>query len=324
MNWKLKAHGLALLSRMPWGRQLYHRLQKVVGTNRLHAERDLKRAFELVNLIQQGDGQIEGSTCLEVGTGWRPFVPFVLALAGAKKVVTIDVNPWLTNEYARETWDCLEGYLPEIAAETGRPEQEIRDHYKSVTMTDDLAGWLGTLNIEYIYPGDARETGLPESSVDYVVSSNVLEHIPYEIQQAIHAESLRILNPGGLACHRFNPQDHYSTVDHTITNANFLQFSDKDWNWLGGSGLSYHNRLRAPVYRELFESAGFELAVCRERVDDRSLQAIQSGQLKIAGEFQNFTPEELAVDYMWMACRKPVPTSADSKSSDQLRAHTNS
>jgi len=317
MNWKLKAHVLATLSRMPGGRSLYHTLQSLAGTNRLQTRRDLDRAFELIDLIQQTGRSVDTGTVLEVGTGWRPFVPMVFALAGAKSVVTVDVNPWLTLNYAKETWAALRDHLEEIAAHARVPYSEVKDRYHQVDAdVSSLDQFLSQIGIKYIYPGDARETGLAADSVHYVVSSNVLEHIPYDIQAAIHVESLRVLVPGGLAVHRFNPQDHYSTVDGTISNANFLQFSEKAWNWYGGSGLAYHNRLRAPEYRKVFKEAGFAIEVCRERVDEPSLKLIQSAELRIADCFKKYTDEELAVDYMWMACAKPnvvVPSEANEK-----------
>ena len=138
------------------------------------------------------------------------------------------------------------------------------------------------------------------------MSSNVLEHIPRDIQLDIHRESRRILRSAGLAVHRFNPQDHYSTVDLGITMVNFLQYSTQEWHWLGGSGLSYHNRLRSRDYLEMFEEAGLDIAVHRERVDERSLHAIQTGALKVHPEFAGYTARELAVDYMWLAGRKGV------------------
>ncbi|WP_437227744.1 methyltransferase domain-containing protein [Planctomicrobium sp. SH661] len=315
MSWKLKAHTLGILSRMPAGRSLYHFLQKCAGTNRLNVRRDLNRAFELVDLVHQAGDTIEGATCLEVGTGWRPFVPFVLALGGAKRVITVDVNPWLTPAYASETWKSLELFLPEIAANCRLPEHEVWDRFRKVPRNaKTLKAIFDPLNIEYIYPGDARATGLPDNSVDIVLSSNVLEHIPRDIQLDIHRESLRILRAGGLTVHRFNPQDHYATVDSQITHANFLQFSSEEWHWLGGSGLAYHNRLRSRDYRELFDEAGLNIEICRERVDPRSLEAIQKGTLAVHPEFQRYTAEELAADYMWTVCRKPVQVSVERQS----------
>lgn len=326
MNWKLKAHTLAILSRLPAGRRLYHSLQQWAGTNRPNPERDLGRAFELVELVRQGGGRIEGAACLEIGTGWHPYVPFVLALGGARKVVTIDVNPWLTFADARETWLSLEPFLPEISARLGLAEHEVRERHGSVghdaASLDDL---LRPLMIDYVYPGDARDTGLGTATLDVVVSSNVLEHIPPDVQSAIHLESFRVLRPGGVSAHRFNPQDHYTLVDPSITHGNFLRYSTAEWRWYGGSGLAYHNRLRSRDYRELFRAAGFQIRVDRQRVDEPTLNAIRSGQLPVHEEFARYSLEELSVDYMWLACEKPVEVgpSAEGASfnSDTWRLH---
>lgn len=307
MSWKLKAHALAVLSRIPAGKRVYHLLQRWSGTNRLIVRRDLDRAFELVDLTHQAQGRVEGAVCVEVGTGWRPFVPYVLALGGARRVITLDINPWLTFEYAIETWRALEPHLQEISAVCQLPLPEVRQRYQRVSReVRSLSELFETLGIEYIYPGDARATGLPDGGVDLVLSSNVLEHIPHDVQLEIHRESRRILRNDGLAVHRFNPQDHYATVDPAITNANFLRYSSRAWHWYGGSGLAYHNRLRSRDYREMFTAAGLDIEICRERIDQRSLKVIRSGVLPVHREFQGYTAEELAVDYMWLVGRKVV------------------
>ncbi|MCA9081871.1 MAG: class I SAM-dependent methyltransferase, partial [Planctomycetaceae bacterium] len=256
MNWKHKANLLAVLSRVPLGHKAYHWLQRVAGTNRLQLDRDLNRALELVELTLEADGHVEGSHILEVGTGWRPLVPMVFFLLGAERIVTVDVNPWLTLKYAEETRQALGSRLEIIAKRGHVPLEDMRQRYtQAMSQSGSLADILAGFNIEYQYPGDARCTGLPDASMDLVISSNVLEHIPYEIQLDIHRESNRILRAGGLAVHRFNPQDHYSTVDSTITNGNFLRYSAAQWHWYGGSGLAYHNRLRDPDYRRVFTEA---------------------------------------------------------------------
>ncbi len=320
MSWKLKAHALAVLSRVPAGRAVYHHLQKLAGTNRLHVRRDLDRGLELADLVHQAGEKIEGTVCVEVGTGWRPFVPFLFALGGARRVLTIDVNPWLTWDYARETWQALEPHLGEIAAVCQLPEHDVfRRYYSASKEASSLDRLLGALHIEYVYPGDARATGLPERSVDLVLSSNVLEHIPRDVQLDIHKESRRILKSRGLTVHRFNPQDHYATVDGGITHANFLRYSSRAWHWYGGSGLAYHNRLRSRDYRDLFAEAGLDVEICRERVDQRSLEVIRSGELPVHAEFRDYTDEELAVDYMWMVCRKPVEATTTLEGRTSLR-----
>ncbi|QDU41079.1 hypothetical protein Mal4_54440 [Maioricimonas rarisocia] len=305
MNWRVKAHLLAVLSRLPAGRQAYHRLQRVAGTNRLDLAGEMGRALEIVQLIQRSGRPLENADCLEVGTGWRPFVPFVLSLCGAGRVTTLDVNPWLSERYARETHAALESVLDDIAAQSGQPLADVRRRWSAGQNTGDLAGLLDAMRVEYRYPGDARATGLPDSSIDLIVSSNVLEHIPRDVLAAIHHESVRILKPGGCAVHRFNPGDHFAVVDPEITTANFVQFSSRAWHWYGGSGLAYHNRLRAPEYERLFQSAGLEMNLFQTRVDERALRAICDGELPVHQEFARFEPEQLAVDYIWAIGQKP-------------------
>ena len=50
MKWKLIAHGMAILSRMPGGHRLYHRLQTVLGTNRMDVDEGLRRSIEVIDL----------------------------------------------------------------------------------------------------------------------------------------------------------------------------------------------------------------------------------------------------------------------------------
>src|SRR5688572_23706562 len=99
MHWKVKAHLLAVLSRMRGGTATYHFLQRRVGTNRLDADESIARCAEVLQLLRQG-GVIGRGVAVEIGTGWRPFLPFVLYLSGFDRVITLDVNPWLDVKYA--------------------------------------------------------------------------------------------------------------------------------------------------------------------------------------------------------------------------------
>jgi SAM-dependent methyltransferase len=307
MNWKLKAHALAVLSRIPGGRRVYHRLQGWLGTNRLRVDESVRRSLDVVRLIREAGGSEQGATVLEVGTGWWPFVPFVLSLAGAGRVVTFDVNPWLTERHALATYRALGGQLELIAAELGLDAARVRARYERVPPgAHGLNELLGPLGVDYRCPADARRTGLADAAVDVVCSSNVLEHVPPEVLRGIHEESFRVLRPGGVAVHRFNPQDHFSHVDRSITGVNFLRFSERQWHWYGGSGLSYHNRLRCVQHRRLLAEAGFDIRIDRVRVEEAALRAIRDGTLPLDPAFAPFSPEELAAEYMWLVGRRPA------------------
>jgi hypothetical protein len=309
MNWKLKAHSLALLSRLPAGRGTYHWMQRVLGTTNLQVDESIRRSLEVITLAREAGANLADGTWLEVGTGWRPLLPFVLFLIGVKRIITLDVNPWLTERYAFETFAALEGQLERLAAETGQPAVEVRSRYQRIRQCGSRpAGLLQACHIEYRCPADAGATGLPDKSADVVCSSNVLEHItPFELSR-IHRESFRILREDGLAVHRLNPADHFSHVDSSITGANFLRYSEAQWRWYGGTGLAYHNRLRCPQHERLLTEAGFGIEISRVRTDERTVVAIVSGALPVHRDFSGFSAEELAADYMWLVGWKAPST----------------
>jgi SAM-dependent methyltransferase len=305
MHWKLKAHALAVLSRTPGGRKAYHFLQRSLGTNKLNAEEYVKRALEIVEMIREAGENPHQRTYFEIGTGWRPFLPFLLYLVGAEKIISVDINPWMNQSYAFETYRALESQLPSIADRLGLSFSELRDRYQQVSKPKDLADLLQAFHVDYRCPADARRTMLPDQSVDFVCSSNVMQHVPPAILRDIHKEAYRILRPGGLAVHRCCPEDHFSHADRSITAAHFLRFSQRQWRWFGGSGLAYQNRLRAVQHRNLFEQAGFSVITDRVRIDARSLEAIKSGRQQIHEDFARFTPEQLAASYLWLVGRRP-------------------
>lgn len=308
MKWKLKAHSLAVLSRVPGGRFLYHRLQSLLGTNRLNAAESVQRASEVIELITATGQSPRDATVLEIGTGWRPFLPLLLSLSGAKRIVTLDINPWLTKTYAIETFRALSAQLPAVVERLGLDPEEVRARYAAVGQsTGSLEALLSAARIEYRCPGDATRTGFPDGTVDFVCSSNVLEHVYPEVIRRIHAESLRVLRPRGLAVHRVNPGDHYAGVDRSITVSNFLRYSEREWRWYGGSGLSYHNRLRCARHGQLLREAGFHLLTERVRIDPRAVEAVRSGVLPVHPDFAGHSPEELAADYVWLTGEKPIP-----------------
>lgn len=303
MNWRLKAGLLVLLERIPGGPAAYTALQDLKASRGHDADEMLGRSLDLLALYREAGGPVLPGFCVEVGTGWCPWLPLLLRVSGATRVLTLDVNPWLSHNTAIATTRDLLARLDRVAPVVNRPTREIEAELSPLLGTPTLAAWLTAARIEYLCPGDARKLDVPASSVDAVLSSNVLEHVSSRDLAALHAEARRVLRPGGLAVHRFNPQDHFSADDRSITGANFLQFSPEAWRRLGGDGLAPHNRLRCAQHAALVREAGLEIVVSRTRPDARARQAIESGELDVHPDFAGFTPAELSDDYMWLAAR---------------------
>lgn len=319
MRWLVKSALLACMSRVPAGRIAYHRLQKTLGTNKLDFMESMSRSLELIEMIKTGGVEIEGMRCVEIGTGWRPFVAMLMRLAGAESIVTYDVNPWLDQQYAFETYKVLRENLDSVATEIGISSTTARERLPEVKQSTSLSETLKLFHIEYRCPGDARATQLETDSVDVVLSSNVLEHIPSEVLEEIHRESFRILRPGGVVAHRFNPGDHFSHSDSRITGSNFLKYSDKSWYWIGGSGLAFHNRMRCSEHLDLFCSAGFEIVEQRVRRDLQAEQAVKNGELIPHAKYANYSIQDLCADYMWVTAQ--VPESPMNRPTDSSSEH---
>jgi SAM-dependent methyltransferase len=310
LRWRTKAHLLAIVSRTPGALALYRFHQDRRAADLSGADEMLGRSLDLLALVRESGAELRGRDCLEIGTGWCPWLPLLLRIAGAGRIVTIDVNPWLTLASAQATTRALLDRGRRVADELGVSESAVTAAVDTAQRATTLDGWTSALAIDY-RRADLLSARLDAGSVDAILSSNVLEHVPPDALLAVHRESRRLLRAGGRVFHRFNPQDHFSVGDRSITGANFLQYSREEWNWLGGSGLSYHNRLRCPQHRQLIEASGLRMVLQRTRPDARARTAIASGRLRVHPDFAGFDVDALTDDYMWAVAETPAAPSAE-------------
>lgn len=308
MRWEVKAAVQGVLSRLPGGYRLHLRLQHAAGTIRLDPSLEYQRKADFIRRLRDQGVEVEGATVFEIGTGWHPFLPVVLHLMDAERTVTADVNPWLTPETLKDTLAAVESQLGRLAEDFGvdaaTARQRLAALHDLVRSGSAPADVLAAAGIEYHQPMDAGDTGLPSDSFDVVISSNVFEHIPPSELRRISAESHRLLRPGGVIAHHVHPGDHFS-ADQRITAINFLKFSPRTWNLIGG-GLAYHNRMRCPEYTRLLEELGFELLDVDIDTDERALAALRSNEVRPHERFRGFTDEELAGVLLDVFARVPV------------------
>lgn len=222
----------------------------------------------------------------EFGTGWDLITPLLFAMLGVQRQTLVDIRPNLRFELVADSAGRLERLRPEIESTTGAK-------LRALPSVDDRRQ-LQALGIEYLAPCDARRTGLPSDSVDFISSTFTLEHIPAEDIAAILTESGRLLRPGGVMSSAIDLQDHYSYFDSSITPYNFLKFNDRTWR-LVNSPMHYQNRLRLSEYERLFRDAGL---VPKERtpIGPTPAELATVDSLELAPRFQ-FWPdrEDLAV-----------------------------
>jgi SAM-dependent methyltransferase len=312
LPWPTKAAALAVLSRVPFGERTYRRLQDVSGSSQLDAETIYDdRASFVIKMFQHRDS-LEGITAFEIGTGWHPVVPVLLSLLGAERIITVDMNHWLSAKSVHETlskmaglWDRIDRDFSELEPGVSRRLANLREIAGIKPLRDsDALDLLASLGIEYRCPLDAAATSLPDDSVDLVISTNVFEHIPPDVLDGIVTESHRILRPEGFHAASINPGDHFAIGREEITAVNFLKYGPRAWHWIGGSGLAYHNRLRCVDYERMIRKQGFEIAQSDTEVEPTALAALERGELVPHPDYEAYTNEQLAGHVIHLIGRK--------------------
>lgn len=243
-------------------------------------------------------------TVLELGTGWLPIIPVGLWICGARKIWTLDIEPLLQtgrvlnvlrhySDYANR--GALSHLLPEAQ---GHRIQQLETALAASKPEELPAAVLERLGIHYLVR-DARQIPLADHTIDFFVSSGVLEYVPKPAFPGVLKEFRRVAAPGAMMSHRLNLVDQYSYFDKGITAFNFLRFTEREWAWRD-SPLISQNRLRMGDYRRHFREAGFEI-IREENVcgDPQDLEKV-----KLAPEFQQMPREDLLVLHSYISGRR--------------------
>jgi hypothetical protein len=255
----------------------------------------LKVADQFLNRFRKhGPKPGESFTALEIGTGWYPTLPITYYLSGASQVWTFDITSHLSRKRLALLLDMfcksdedgsLRQIVPAIWPERVGRLRELRNIVHEVTPAECLA----RINI-HTEVRDASDTGLPAGSMDFIYSCAVLEYVPAPVLPKLLAELRRLASAHSVAVHWVNLADEFAGFDSSITEFNFLRYTDREWKWRG-SPLIAVNRFRITDYRELLARAG--LVLLEEENRSGSLEKLN--RIKLAPEFQRYSKEDLLV-----------------------------
>jgi SAM-dependent methyltransferase len=254
MRWLAKAFLQKTLSALPGGERANYTFQRRVTRSLPGPEERFRRRFtraaEHLDAFAEHTPQqpLRSAVFYEFGAGWDLAIPLSFWALGVERQILVDVHPNVRTELVNVTIERL-GRLGLV------PERSVREPGGPIDSADDLEPRFG---IRYLAPHDARATGLPGGSVDFVTNTNTLEHIPGADLVPLLAECRRLLHPKGALSSRIDLSDHFSQFDDSLSPYNFLRYSDRAWG-LVNSRLLYQNRLRRPDYLAAFERAGFRV-----------------------------------------------------------------
>ncbi|MBN8480942.1 MAG: methyltransferase domain-containing protein [Xanthomonadales bacterium] len=308
MHWKLKGRVQKVLGVLPRGAALHYALQRRFG-----GLGDFAREFDskvedwriMVGHLRDAGVPVAGRHLFEIGSGWYPTFPLALALAGAARVTTVDLNRHLKPDLLRACIERLGSAVDVIAEATGTDAAEVRGRHARLLGTAARTLELDALSdgvIAYHAPADATRSGLAGASVDAMFSNSVLEHVPPDVVDALYAEGMRILVPGGVMFHSVNCGDHYAYVDRRIDQLHYLRYSDDEWaQW--NNAFLYQNRLRAHVFVDRARAAGFAIELDTAKASERRLRELAA--TPVHAQFASIPPERLCITSVDFIARKP-------------------
>jgi SAM-dependent methyltransferase len=309
MNWKIKAKAQNIIAFLPSSLSylVYYLVQRTVGRLKKFDVLPIINGgistFKLI--IKMGHNPVD-KVFFEVGTGRTPIAPLVFWLMGAQKTITIDLNPYIKEDLVKETIDFIFDNKTEIRQQFGnllneKRLKELSDYYhNNVFSLDDF---LALCCIEYIAPGDATNTNLKSSSIDYHTSFTVYEHIPSEIVAAIIKEGNRLLKEDGLFVNAIDYFDHFMHFDNTISSINFLQYSDKEWDKYAGNRYMYMNRLRHDDFLKILKESNHEILIENFDLDKNALSLLNGGLLTVNDRFTNKSNEINCISSSWLVTK---------------------
>ncbi len=298
MRWRIKGAVQKVLGYVPAGDQIHYVLQKHAGgLKRIDHELDAKVVdwTLMVGHLKSSGVPIAGARFLEMGTGWYPTFPFLLYLAGAGRVETLDLNRYMRPELTLGCAMGIEWRISVIAQAAGlkvgevlaRQLELVRALRRGASVEEATQGV-----VQYRAPADASATGLPAASVDVVFSNSVLEHVPGDVIQRCFDEARRILVPGGVMFHSVNCGDHYAYVDGRISQLNYLRYGNGEWAWWNNRFL-YQNRLRAADFTAMAKRSGFKVEIDTSRPAPQRLAELEA--IKVHPDFAHYSRDQLAI-----------------------------
>ena len=270
--WQVKIAVKIVLSRLPFGYRFWEKLSLFK-----HGEMErpeyafgaFRKHFDRVEFTHKS----EGFVALELGPGDSLFSDLIAKAFGASKTYLVDVGPFADLDLA--PYRRMASFL----TEGGFSVPDLQNCHTWEKLAEACSA-------HYLTEGIHSLQDIPSSSVDFVWSQAVLEHVRRDDFLPIFRELRRIQRTGGIGSHRVDLQDHLGGA------LNNLRFQTRTWEsaMMSNSGF-YTNRIRYSEMLDLFKQAGFQAEVAHA---DR-WATVPTPRRKMAPPFRGLPEEELTI-----------------------------
>ncbi|OFY37441.1 MAG: hypothetical protein A2W91_14710 [Bacteroidetes bacterium GWF2_38_335] len=302
-KWVLKAIVQKIISWLPFSNKINYFFQKhitkgVTLTNELFEAKLVQAEKHLgyYRVLNINKGEVNST--LELGTGWFPVIPVCMFLAGADRIITVDISNLIKEKNLNITIEKFIEYFSNGKLQKLFPKvilsrfELIKSTYEETKSGQQT---LQKLNIQTLIC-DARKLPISESQIDLITSNNTFEHIYPSILIDILSEFKRVSKPGGVQSHFIDMSDHFAHLDKSITIYNFLRFSDKRWKFIDNN-VQPQNRLRISDYRKLYNE--LEIPINEEEILPYDISKLE--KIKLNKKYQGISTEILAVSHAHLA-----------------------
>lgn len=246
LPWWVKLYSKLLLARLPVSYSIWRKL-KLFRHGEMNKPKKAISTFQhYYNIALRHSNISSGFTVLELGPGDSILSGLVARSIGASKVWLVDASNFAETdlEACKKTLKLLEQF--------GYNNLDLGEE----TTVDNI---LTKSNVHYETNGILSLKKIPDSSIDFMWSQVVLEHVFRDEFTELLNQLRRILKPEGLAVHSVDFRDHLGNA------LNNLRFSEKTWesNLFRNSGF-YTNRIRPKEMINLIEKAKFNVEILSE------------------------------------------------------------
>jgi hypothetical protein len=307
MGWRAKSAQFKFLSMVPGGTALYNYTQEKITKSTLaspmRVDQKLNVGLELWEWAQKNNcsGKLIDGNLLDLGAGWHPTIPLLWYAFGNNQQTLVDVFP---NMDARKANDTIRFFrtivgdpkFPARSSVTRLPEAKP----SHTTFASEV---LSPLGIEYHAPyGDLLQRNA--GHYDVVICTQVLQHIPKQMQSAIFKELFSALKSGGLFHATVHFVGQFRSPGLNTGQYEHLSYSPTTWeNWIN-SPLMGFNRLKGPDYRETLEQAGFRIREFKLTLPTLADMA-ELKQTRVHPSFSHYSDQELATRGVSFVAEKP-------------------
>lgn len=234
---------------------------------------------------------------LELGTGWHPILPICMYLSGVQNIYTIDINNHLSKQAYIETIarfielnqsGNLNNYL-----NYSEDKFEILEEIFQNKLTYSVFQIQSKLNI-HTEIMDASKLKFESNFFQFIHSNNTFEHIYAESLAPILLELNRVKSARGIMSHFIDMTDHYSHMDTTISNFNFLKYSEKEWLWIDNS-VQPMNRWRVNDFQNLY--LDIKIPIIEIEKQNGDIKALTN--LNLDFKYSNYKFDDLLVTHAY-------------------------